>query len=310
MNAKISIGSSAFAIGAYERDPIPFDTVIRRLADLQFDGVELFGARPYGHPDDFPSPERRREFRHKLSDLGLEISNYGADLWSIPLGIGDREARQYEELFKRNLEFCADVSCHSIRVDTVSEPPIPDGVSSEDAWQRIVTTWRNCSRWAEEAGMDVYWEFEPGFIFNKPSEIVRLVDEVAAPNFKVMFDTCHAQMSVVQGARQSKPLETLPSVEHFIRILGKRIGTVHLIDSDNTLHHQKTRVIPARGGRSTRASGQPLGTSSEPRNGSSAICSSVTACANISANRNRRLRTSEENESPYETWNFLRSLQR
>jgi sugar phosphate isomerase/epimerase len=240
MKAKISIGSSAFAIGAYERDPIPFDTVIRRLADLQFDGVELFGARPYGHPDDFPSPERRREFRHKLSDLGLEISNYGADLWSIPLGIGDREARQYEELFKRNLEFCADVSCHSIRVDTVSEPPIPDGVSSEDAWQRIVTTWRNCSRWAEEAGMDVYWEFEPGFIFNKPSEIVRLVDEVAAPNFKVMFDTCHAQMSVVQGARQSKPLETLPSVEHFIRILGKRIGTVHLIDSDNTLHHQKT----------------------------------------------------------------------
>jgi sugar phosphate isomerase/epimerase len=240
MKAKISIGSSAFAIGAYERDPIPFDTVIRRLADLQFDGVELFGARPYGHPDDFPSQQSRQEFHRKLSDLGLEISNYGADLWSIPLGIGDHQARQYEELFKRNLEFCADVNCDSIRVDTVSEPPIPDGVSSEDAWRRIVTTWRNCSLWAEEAGIAVYWEFEPGFIFNKPSEIVRLVDEVGAPNFKVMFDTCHAQMSVVQGARQTKPLETLPSVEHFIRTLGTRIGTVHLIDSDNTLHHQKT----------------------------------------------------------------------
>ena len=166
MKAKISIGSSAFAIGAYERNPIPFDTVIRRLADLQFDGVELFGARPYGHPDDFPSLQSRQEFHRKLSDLGLEISNYGADLWSIPLGIGDRQAREYEELFKRNLEFCVDVNCHSIRVDTVSEPPIPDGVSSEDAWRRIVTTWRNCSLWAEEAGIAVYWEFEPGFIFN------------------------------------------------------------------------------------------------------------------------------------------------
>lgn len=240
MRAKISIGSSAFAIGAYERNPIPFETVVRRLAALGFDGVELFGAKPYGHPDDFPSRENRRELHRKLSDLGLEISNYGADLWGFPLGASDRDARQYEEVFKRNLEFCTDVSCDSIRVDTVSEPPLPDGVSYNDAWRRVVATWRNCSRWAGEARIAIYWEFEPGFMFNKPSEVVRLVDEVGAPNFKVMFDTCHAQMAAVQGARQAKPVETVPSVEHLIHVLGKRIGTVHVIDSDNSLHDEKT----------------------------------------------------------------------
>jgi sugar phosphate isomerase/epimerase len=240
MNGKISIGSSAFAIGAYERNPSPFDTVVRRLAELRFDGVELFGARPYGHPDDFPNKADRSDFHRKLSDLGLEISNYGADLWGVPLGASDGTAQQYQEAFRRNLEFCTDIKCNSIRVDTVSEPPLPEGASYKDAWQRVVSTWQNCSRWAGDAGIDIYWEFEPGFMFNKPSEIVRLVDEVAAPNFKVMFDTCHAQMSAVQGARQAKPLETVASVEELIHLLGRRIGTVHLIDSDNSLHDQKT----------------------------------------------------------------------
>jgi len=240
MSAKTSVGSSAFAIGDYERNPIPFDTVVRRLAELQFDGVELFGAKPYGHPDDFPTKDSRRELRRKLADLGLEISNYGADLWGYPLGASDLHAQQYEEIFRLNLEFCTDVGCDSIRVDTVSEPPLPDGVSYDDAWRRVVRSWQNCSRWAGDAGIAVYWEFEPGFMFNKPSEVVRLVDEVAAPNFKVMFDTCHAQMAAVRGARQAKPLETVPSVENLIHVLGKRIGTVHLIDSDNSLHDQKT----------------------------------------------------------------------
>src|SRR6516225_2002333 len=123
MQTKISVGSSAFAIGAYERNPIPFETVLHRLSELDFDGVELFGARPYGHPDDFPDKADRRDFHERLSDLGLEISNYGADLWGYPLGAGEREARDYEEAFKRNLEFCTDVGCDSIRVDTVNEPP-------------------------------------------------------------------------------------------------------------------------------------------------------------------------------------------
>ncbi len=86
----------------------------------------------------------------------------------------------------------------------------------------------------------MYWEFEPGFIINKPSEIARLVDEVGQPNFKLMFDTCHAQMSGVQGTRQDGASETVASVPDLVRLLGDRIGTMHLIDSDNTLHHDET----------------------------------------------------------------------
>ena len=240
MKAKISIGSSAFAIGNYAANPIPLETVIQRLAKLEYDGVELFGAKPYGHPDDFPTKADRQKLRAQIADLGLEVSCYGADLWALPLAASDQEGHRYEEVFRRNLEFCSDIRCDSIRVDTVSEPPLPEGVSYQEAWERVVTTWQKCSGWAKQAEIVLYWEFEPGFMFNKPSEVVRLVDEVASNNFKVMFDTCHAQMAAVQGARQAAPLETVPSVEHLVRMLGNRIGTVHLIDSDNSLHDNKT----------------------------------------------------------------------
>ena len=53
------------------------------------------------------------------------------------------------------------------------------------------------------------WEFEPGFMFNKPSDIINMPKAVDHPNFKVMFDTCHAQMCAVVGARQRGEQEVL-----------------------------------------------------------------------------------------------------
>jgi sugar phosphate isomerase/epimerase len=240
MQAKVSVGSSAFATGVYAANPIPLRTVARRLADLGYDGLELYGARPHAHPDKYPTKPDRYALRNELADLNLEISNYCADLWGYPLGVGEHKAREYEDAFKHSLEFCVDCGIDSIRVDTVSEPSLLEGVAYGEVWQRVVTTWQRCARWAGDAMIDVYWEFEPGNMFNKPSEVVRLVDEVGTSNFRVMFDTCHAQVAGVIGARQPEPREIVPSVVDLVHFLGNRIGTVHLIDSDNSLHDGKT----------------------------------------------------------------------
>lgn len=238
MTAKISVGSSAFAIGTYQDNPIPFDSVIARLAQVGYDGIELFGGKPYGHPDDYPSKVERRALHNKLKDHNLEISNYGADFWGIPLGASDLDALKYEDAFKRNLEFALDIGADSIRVDTVTGAYPPGDRAA--IWRRYVSSWRNCARLASAAKVDIYWEFEPGFIINKPSEITHMVDEIGEPNFKLMFDTCHAQMSGVRGARQDGARETVASVADLVARVGHRIGTVHLIDSDNTLHHDET----------------------------------------------------------------------
>jgi sugar phosphate isomerase/epimerase len=238
MSGKISVGSSAFAIGAYEADPIPFETVLKRLSEIGYDGVEIFGAKPYGHPDLYPSKSERKDLKGKLDDLNLEVSNFGADFWGISPAASDADAAKYKDAFRRNLEFCIDIGGDSMRVDTAvgSWPPGDRGAIRD----RYVKVWQECSDLAAASDVDLYWEFEPGFIINRPSDVAKLTDDIGRRNFKLMFDTCHAQMSGVQAARQDAPIEKLPSVVSFIDKMGPRIGTVHLIDSDNTLHHDET----------------------------------------------------------------------
>ena len=166
------------------------------------------------------------------------MSNYGADFWGIPLGASEADSAKYKDAFRRNLEFCLDIGGDSIRVDTVSEA-YPPG-DRQETWRRYVSTWRDCSRLAAAANVEVYWEFEPGFIINKPSEIARADGRRGRAQLQLMFDTCHAEMSGVVGARQDGRQETVADVPALVRAMGPRIGTVHLIDSDDTLHHDHT----------------------------------------------------------------------
>ena len=61
----------------------------------------------------------------KLADLGLEVSNFGADFWGISLGDSDANMEKYKDAFRRNLEFCLDIGGDSIRVDTAVGAGLP-----------------------------------------------------------------------------------------------------------------------------------------------------------------------------------------
>ena len=78
-------------------------------------------------------------------------------------------------------------------------------------------------------------------MLNKPSEVVEVYKGVAEQNFSLMFDTCHAQMCAVNGARHMGQKEILKGgIIEFIGMVKDMIGIVHLIDSDNTLHGDET----------------------------------------------------------------------
>jgi sugar phosphate isomerase/epimerase len=126
-------------------------------------------------------------------------------------------------------------------VDTVSPPEGPKAIDRKTAAGRIAGLWRRSAALAEEHGVKLVWEFEPGFFLNKPSEVIDLVDQVNHPNFSILFDTCHAYMCAVAGARQSGAKETLRGgVAEFARKLKGKIGHFHVIDSDGTLHGNET----------------------------------------------------------------------
>ncbi len=237
---RISIGSWAYSIGPYADNPVPWSEVISRLSALGFDGVELGGFGVHPNPDNLPTREDRDRCKQELADAGLAFSALAADLWGQKL-INTEDTTPYIEEFRKNLAFCVDMGIPGIRVDTVQGPDIFEEVDPETARKRVVTTWKQCTKEAADSGVYVTWEFEPGFAFNKPSEIIQIVDEVGDDNFGIQFDTCHAHMCAVEASRQPGEKETLPggALELAQKLRGK-INHIHLIDSDGTLHDDET----------------------------------------------------------------------
>lgn len=242
MKAKISVGTSALAIGSYAKNPLPFTKVVSRLGELGYDGLELPAILGYGALATWPDKASRKKLMNMVKGAGLEISSYGADITSSPFYSKDPAVRLKErDVFKQAIEFCTDCNIPVVRVDTVAEPPAPVGVSYEDAWKRAVEAFRDHAEYAQKQSVVVAWEFEPGFMFNKPSDVLRMVKEVGHKNFTVMVDFCHANMVAAVGARQIPPRETLPGgAAELVKKLKGHIGFVHLIDNDCTLHDNMT----------------------------------------------------------------------
>lgn len=236
----ISIGSWAYSIGPYASHPVPWDEVITKLKALGFQGVELGGFPPHPNPDDLPHKDQREAVKARLAEVGLRFSGLAANLWAEHL-IDSDDQSAYLACFRKNLDFCVDLGIRGIRVDTVQPPTIFEQVDAETARKRVVNTWKICSREAADKGVYVTWEFEPGFAFNKPSDILRIVEEVGDDNFGVQFDVCHAHMVAAVGARQPGERETLAggALELAQKLRGK-INHIHLIDSDGTLHDDET----------------------------------------------------------------------
>ena len=239
---RISIGSWAYAIGPYEANPVPWDEVTSKLKDLNFNGVELGGFSIHPNPDTHPTLEDREKVKADMASSGLDFSGFVPNLWDEHL-VDAEDAGPYIEKFQEGLQFAVDLGIRGVRVDCVQPPEILKEMDEDLARERVVKTWQRCCDEAADSGCYVTWEFEPGFAFNKPSQILRIVDEVKRDNFGVEFDTCHAEMVAGKGARQPGEKETLEGgcLELAQRLRGK-INHIHLIDSDGTLHNDETSM--------------------------------------------------------------------
>ena len=139
------------------------------------------------------------------------------------------------------MRFCDRLGISILRVDTVISPSdLPAGVY-EERFARLAQTWNRAAELASQESVLLVWEFEPGFWLNRPSEVLRLIEAVAHPNFRVLFDTSHAYTGAVVGARQGSDPELLAGgVEEYARLLQPYLGHLHLIDSDGGLHDEET----------------------------------------------------------------------
>jgi len=235
MRKKTSIGGWAYIWGGYKEGPIPLKKVVGKLSDLGFDGIEMAAFPPHLEPN---TKEKRREVKKLLDDYGLEVSGLAAPFPSPATSKKD----DYIDAVKSNLEICSDLDIPKLRVDTADPPTgIPGGMDYETCFSKIAEVWNSAADVCMKNNVKLIWEFEPGFLFNKPGEVTRMVYKVDHSNFSILFDSCHGYMCSVIGARQLGDKETLHGgVVQFAHMLTGKIGHIHLIDSDGTLHDGET----------------------------------------------------------------------
>lgn len=238
----ISFGSWAFAFGLFEPDPWPLDRIVRWVADAGYDAIEINGFRPHLHEDDHPTDATCAWLRDLLGDLGLAVSGYAPDFRATPPA--DVPLELYLSKVDATLGLCRQLGIDVLRTDTVSPP----GPVDETRFERLSTAWRAAARRAEDSGVRLVWEFEPGFWLNRPSQVLRMLEAVDHPNFQVLFDSSHAYTGAVVGARQGPGPELLTGgVAEYAQMLAGHIGHLHLIDSDGSLHDDETSAHVAFG---------------------------------------------------------------
>lgn len=234
---KVSIGSWAYVFGAFADNPILLPQLCEKLHELGFDGISMGGFQPHANPDLYDTPEKREELKKLLKENDLEVADFAPDLWSID-SLKDPEG--WIALFEKNAKFASEMGFKIIRVDTGTEPILPEGMTYEQARDQIVSNFKRISEIAAKYGLDVVWEFEPGFMINEPKYILETVERVDEPNFSILFDTCHGYMSAVKGARHIETDILDGGLPEFAEMLKGRIGLVHVIDSDGTLNDAGT----------------------------------------------------------------------
>jgi sugar phosphate isomerase/epimerase len=242
---KLAIGSWAFLFNQ-EQPTSDFHVLVHKLHHLGYQGVELGAFKPHPSPESHDTKEKRHKLKKMVQDHGMEFSALGPDLWSEKL-VSVEDSGPYVAAFVKNLYFAEDLGIKTVRVDTVEPITVIKEKSLDPrlAMDRAVRAFDLCAKLAASRGIDICWEFEPGFPLNKPSEIFEVVQRVRTdgnnPNFGVLFDTCHAHMCAAVGANQVGPHETLSGGElELLQKLEGKISHVHLIDSDGSLNEHNT----------------------------------------------------------------------
>ncbi|MBI2804093.1 MAG: sugar phosphate isomerase/epimerase [Planctomycetes bacterium] len=245
---KLSITSWAFLFNQ-EQPTNDFHALVHKLGHLGYQGIELGAFAPHPTLESHDTKEKRDKLRKMVVDHRLEFSAFAPDLWAQKLWSVD-DAAPYLAEFEKNLAFADDLGIKTIRVDLVE--PIAHvaqtGIEPMLLFDRCVAAFDQCAKLAAPRGINVAWEFDPGFPLNKPSEIVALVDTVRGlgnTNFGVLFDTCDAHLCAAVGAYHLGEKETLPGgALELLQQLNGKIKHVHLGDSDGSVQCDTSMHVP------------------------------------------------------------------
>jgi sugar phosphate isomerase/epimerase len=225
---KICLGVNAWAsgkndMGIYDFE-VPIEAILDHAAGLGYDGVEVLNLSIDPYPQDLRDPAAAASYKAKYAERGLLIA--GAQARAPRYGAHAEEEKRLEcaRAIVDNVVFAQALGADYLGVwPDERKPDVNDWIVA----QRLVDTWRKVFRLIEEEGIElgslaICEEAEPPECFSDLSIAKAVINEVGHPNFKLLYDTAHANVM-----KQGRYVQAIRDFEGLI-------GHVHCADNDGS----------------------------------------------------------------------------
>jgi len=235
------------AVGAWAFEQ-PLSKTFKELSEIGYEGVGIGFFPPYGiRRDTYDTPEKRSEVKNLMKKYNMGVAEYGLDMYGAH---ALKDTKKWLEEYEKNISFAKQLEItNTVRVDTGLPPTLSTGFEYEEVKAFYKKTFKKMARRAAEDKLTLVWEFEPGFIVNEPANVIDVVKSVNEPNFKLEFDTCHANNCANGIGHVEKGLVLPGGIMQFIEMCEDMIGLVHLIDSDGSLMKVGVDIMGGNGQR-------------------------------------------------------------
>ncbi|MCD6334920.1 MAG: sugar phosphate isomerase/epimerase [Candidatus Latescibacteria bacterium] len=203
------------------------EKVFRYAAELGYDGVEI---SPFTLADSVTeiAPERRREIRRAAREAGVEIVGLHWLLVS-PKGLyinhpDDAIRRKTRDYMIALIECCGDLGGKVMVVGSPKQRDVLEGETYRATWERTLDVFGACLPVTERCGVTLCLEPLDGAQTNfitDTAEALRMVEEIAHPNFQTMVDVRSASF----GEREE--------VADVVRRVKDHLGHFHANDANS-----------------------------------------------------------------------------
>jgi sugar phosphate isomerase/epimerase len=184
----------AYSSNAYMRFPIA--EAIDRIAALGYRGIELMADAPHAWPAT-TSDEQIDTIRSRLDACGLAISNINAFMMSAVQDFWHPSWIEPDVDFRRRrIRHTIDVLTMARKLGATgitTEPggPVEEGMTRDEALDIFVQGLGEVLGHADEEGVALLVEPEPGLLIETADEFLELTERINSPMFGLNFDVGH-----------------------------------------------------------------------------------------------------------------------
>lgn len=209
------------------------EEVIKRLAEIGYDGIEIGAASPVAFPEDLDQ-KRREEIKKLLDTKNIVISSIlpapgggpGYNVSSPCLKERERSIQYYKDCIDLAYDLGAKIVLYVAGWQIF-------GVKHQEAWNWSKECLVECAKYALPKGIMIAVEPTPADsnLIETADDALNLMEKANMENVKVMFDTFHV-------------LYRNDIMSDYVKRMGKNLINVHVSDLDRLPPGSKSDFRP------------------------------------------------------------------